>query len=137
MLDVDNLKRHRGSTVNGIHVTAGRTKTRMTAERMLKINHFLKICHNFFSTFLHSVLYYRRLMRSLKDMQIDGANESALEGRVKHMSDIFQEYLMYLIHQFEKQAGRFRFSNESLTLTGLCNEGTILLPVMKNKEQKE
>lgn len=40
----------------------------------------------------------------------------------------------YLI---EKQAGKIRFSSESITLAGLCNEGTVLLPVMKNKEQKE
>ena len=40
----------------------------------------------------------------------------------------------YLI---EKQAGKNRFASESITLAGLCNEGTILLPVMKNKEQKE
>lgn len=40
----------------------------------------------------------------------------------------------YLI---EKQAGKIRFANESITLAGLCNEGTVLLPVMKNKEQKE
>mgnify|MGYP007067987609 CR=1 FL=1 len=33
MLDVDNLKGHRGSSINGIHVTAGRTKARMTTER--------------------------------------------------------------------------------------------------------
>ena len=31
--DVNEFKRHRGSSVNGIHVTAGRTKPRMTAER--------------------------------------------------------------------------------------------------------
>lgn len=33
MLDIDDLKGHRGSSVNGIHVTAGRTETGMTAER--------------------------------------------------------------------------------------------------------
>lgn len=33
MLDLDNLKGHGSSSVNGIHVTTGRTKARMTAER--------------------------------------------------------------------------------------------------------
>ena len=32
MLDIDDLKRHRGSPVNGIHVAAGRTEAGMTAE---------------------------------------------------------------------------------------------------------
>ena len=32
MLDIDDLKGHRGSPVNGIHVAAGRTETGMTAE---------------------------------------------------------------------------------------------------------
>ena len=31
--DINELKGHRGSSVNGIHVTAGRTETGMTAER--------------------------------------------------------------------------------------------------------
>jgi hypothetical protein len=33
MRNVDDLKGHRSSPVNGVHVTAGRAKTRMTAER--------------------------------------------------------------------------------------------------------
>ncbi len=33
MGDIDDLKGHRGDPVNGIHVTAGRTKTGMTTER--------------------------------------------------------------------------------------------------------
>ena len=33
MLDIDDLKGHRGSSVNGIHVTAGRTETAVTAKR--------------------------------------------------------------------------------------------------------
>ena len=32
MLDIDDLKRHRGGPVNGIHVAAGRTEAGMTAE---------------------------------------------------------------------------------------------------------
>ena len=32
MLDIDDLKRHRGSPVNGIHVAAGRTEAGLTAE---------------------------------------------------------------------------------------------------------
>ena len=33
MLDMDDFKRHRGSPVNGIHVTAGRTEAGVTAKR--------------------------------------------------------------------------------------------------------
>ena len=33
MLDIDDLKRHRGSPVNGIHVAAGRTEPGMTTKR--------------------------------------------------------------------------------------------------------
>jgi hypothetical protein len=33
MRNVDDFKRHRSSPVDGVHVAAGRTKTRMTAER--------------------------------------------------------------------------------------------------------
>lgn len=33
MLDIDDFKRHRSSSVNGIYVAAGRTKPRMTEER--------------------------------------------------------------------------------------------------------
>ena len=33
MLYMDDLKGHRGSPVNGVHVATGRTKTGMTAER--------------------------------------------------------------------------------------------------------
>lgn len=45
-----------------------------------------------------------------------------------------QNTVEYLI---EKQLGRDCFSSGSITLSGLCNQGTILLPVMKNKEQEE
>ena len=33
MLDIDDLKGHRGSSVNGIHVAAGRAEAGMTAKR--------------------------------------------------------------------------------------------------------
>lgn len=33
MLDIDNLKRHRGSSVDGILVSTGRTETTMTTKR--------------------------------------------------------------------------------------------------------
>lgn len=33
MLDIEDLKGHRSSSVDGIHVAAGRTKPGMTAER--------------------------------------------------------------------------------------------------------